>query len=194
MSHNSYENNRLYLLKAICAYLVVLLHCAPPGNIGIVVEVVARIAVPSFFMISGYYSYPFDYQVIKHRISSVIRLIISVEVIYSLTYIRTQEVHFFYERYLRIREIVRLFVFSRYGLCGAGWYLYALLFCYIFFIIISKKNILEKCHSIQFIGGILGVHIILQVILKNKGVTSDYYTSNFLFMGLPFFLGGGIVL
>ena len=78
------ENKKLYELKAICAYLVVLLHCNFPGKIGIIFEVLARIAVPCFFMISGYFSYPYNKEKIKLRIISMLKLIISVEIIYLL--------------------------------------------------------------------------------------------------------------
>lgn len=46
-------------LKIIMAFLVVCLHMPFPGRLGILVNVIARIAVPCFFVISGFFSYKF---------------------------------------------------------------------------------------------------------------------------------------
>lgn len=43
------------ILKAICAFLIVCIHVPFPGNIGEYVTTLARIAVPIFFMITGYF-------------------------------------------------------------------------------------------------------------------------------------------
>ena len=46
------RNRTLDMVKAICAYAVVLLHVHFPGNAGIIANVLARFAVPVFFMVS----------------------------------------------------------------------------------------------------------------------------------------------
>ena len=43
------RNRTLDMVKAICAYAVVLLHVHFPGNAGIIANVLARFAVPVFF-------------------------------------------------------------------------------------------------------------------------------------------------
>ena len=45
----------LYVLKAICAFLVVIIHF--PMKYGYYFYPIVRIAVPCFFMISGYFLY-----------------------------------------------------------------------------------------------------------------------------------------
>ena len=42
------RNRTLDMVKAICAYAVVLLHVHVPGNAGIIANVLARFAVPVF--------------------------------------------------------------------------------------------------------------------------------------------------
>lgn len=49
------ENTTLYVLKAIAAYLVVLLHLLPLEGLGAYINVICRIAVPLFLMITGYF-------------------------------------------------------------------------------------------------------------------------------------------
>lgn len=45
----------LDILKALCAFAVVTIHQKFPGRIGICLDALARIAVPIFFMITGYF-------------------------------------------------------------------------------------------------------------------------------------------
>ena len=54
------RNRTLDMVKAICAYAVVLLHVHFPGNAGIIANVLARFAVPMFFMVSGYFCFRGD--------------------------------------------------------------------------------------------------------------------------------------
>lgn len=54
------RNRTLDMVKAISAYAVVLLHVHFPGNAGIIANVLARFAVPVFFMVSGYFCFRGD--------------------------------------------------------------------------------------------------------------------------------------
>ena len=49
------SNKLLYSIQGIACIFVVLIHCRIPGNLGINVVAVARVAVPFFFCVSGYY-------------------------------------------------------------------------------------------------------------------------------------------
>lgn len=72
------ENERIYVLKAICAYLIILLHCKFPGYIGSIFEVLSRIAVTCFFMISGYFAFPYNSDKIKQKINNNMKSIFYV--------------------------------------------------------------------------------------------------------------------
>ena len=43
------------ILKALCAFLVVCIHAPFPGIVGDYFTALSRVAVPIFFMITGYY-------------------------------------------------------------------------------------------------------------------------------------------
>lgn len=43
------------VLKAICAFLVVCIHVPFPGKMGAYFTTLTRVAVPIFFMITGYF-------------------------------------------------------------------------------------------------------------------------------------------
>ena len=49
------RNNNLDILKTICAFLVICIHIPFPGSVGAIITPLARIAVPIFFMITGYF-------------------------------------------------------------------------------------------------------------------------------------------
>ena len=51
------RNKSLDAVKAIAACLVVCIHVSFPGQAGQLVKVLARCAVPFFFMVSGYFCY-----------------------------------------------------------------------------------------------------------------------------------------
>ncbi len=48
------RNNGIDILRLLCAFLVVCIHAHFPGVTGEYVKAIARIAVPIFFICSGY--------------------------------------------------------------------------------------------------------------------------------------------
>lgn len=62
MSLKRYEG--LDILKVISAFLVVCIHASFPGEFGKNVASLARVAVPIFFMITGFF---FDSIIERHR-------------------------------------------------------------------------------------------------------------------------------
>lgn len=51
------RNKNLDAVKAVAACFVVFIHVGFPGETGQIIKVIARFAVPFFFMISGYFCY-----------------------------------------------------------------------------------------------------------------------------------------
>lgn len=49
------RNEGIGILRLICAFLVVCIHIPFPGAIGQFIKAVARVAVPVFFISSGYF-------------------------------------------------------------------------------------------------------------------------------------------
>lgn len=43
------------ILKALCAFLIVCIHVPFPGKVGAYFTTLTRVAVPVFFMITGYF-------------------------------------------------------------------------------------------------------------------------------------------
>ena len=55
-----YQNKMLNCEKALACMLVIILHCEFPTIIGSTINIVARVGVPLFFMVSGFFSISLD--------------------------------------------------------------------------------------------------------------------------------------
>ena len=65
------RNYSLDLLKFISSFLIVCIHFKISGKTGELITIIARFAVPVFFMVSGYYSYNDDEHHIKNKILNI---------------------------------------------------------------------------------------------------------------------------
>jgi len=61
------QNDKLDLLKCIAIYGVVFLHILLPGKTGVIVNCLARVGVPLFFLSAGYYSWRSDRTTMARR-------------------------------------------------------------------------------------------------------------------------------
>ncbi len=81
------ENKTLYAFQGLSCILVVFIHCRFPGVWGVFFESLGRIAVPLFFMVSGYSLYyylgtPGYKQKLRKRIGRIFRITVTALVIY----------------------------------------------------------------------------------------------------------------
>ena len=134
----------LDILKAICAFGIVLIHTNFRGNFRYYAIAIARIAVPVFFMITGYF---YTYSEQKKR------QLVSIKKIFVLSMISTV-IYFFYTIVigkisgLSITDIIsdkmgiaQFFKWIFLNECPFGlhlWYLYALLYCLIIVFVLKK--------------------------------------------------------
>lgn len=70
------QNDKLDLLKCIAIYGVVFLHILLPGTAGVVVNCLARAAVPLFFLSAGYYSWRSDRATLARRVIRTGKLLV----------------------------------------------------------------------------------------------------------------------
>lgn len=78
------RNSSLNILKAICCILIVFNHCKFPSAFGKLLENYARIGVPVFFLISGYYLNGNSKEKIKSKIWKNMKLLFFSCIIYLL--------------------------------------------------------------------------------------------------------------
>ena len=197
-------NKSINFIKCACAFFVICMHCELHnygGKIGTIIIALMRLAVPIFFLISGYYScfkeQQKDKRIIKYknRIWKLLKLIIISGIVYLLLDI------FLFKKYINIQQyfntkwnqykIFQYIFLNLSPFAGHLWFLSALLYCYITVIILEKLNITISI-LYKYIPILLLVNILLGEMSNNIGLTVKYsmYYRNFIFYALPFFLIG----
>lgn len=183
------ENETLYILKVWATFSVIAIHFGFLGQIGVFYKVLARFAVPLFFMISGFYSFSISEEKLKKRIKNLSLLIISSTSFYFLLDVFLQltqgNLRVVFERFT-FNNIFNFLVFNQISaligsLATPLWFLYALLHVYIYLFFSNKKWIFNT---------ILTVIILCCSFIIELKANSALFYRNFLFMGVPFFSFG----
>ena len=193
---NTQRNHTLELLKLFASYMVVFIHVLFYGKMGIVVDALARFAVPFFFLVSGYYSYKISLEKIKKRIKKLLVLLISSAVCYTVFEIvkllkyNPDELAVFLNKYTDISTYINLLVFNVSISSGHLWYFLAIIYVCIIFYFVTKFGIKEKVIFITSLLLLL-LHVVLGECLSVLGIVMPiHYVRNFLLMGVPFFALG----
>lgn len=183
-------------LKFVCAFLVICIHIPFPGAIGTLFNPLIRIAVPVFFMITGYfYSLTKSKGREKAQIAKIFRLLIGSNILY-----------FVYMIALKISDIGRylksLFTFDVWRdfillnespFSGHLWYLGALLYVLIILYFIEKKWDRKILYPIVPILLLVDLAFGKYSFLLFGETFPVNYVRNFLFTGLPCFLLGDMI-
>ena len=174
-------------LKFFLAFLVVVIHTGFTGHVGLGINAFARIAVPLFFMITGYYLPTMtDEKFRKHLIKIIYLTVFSTLFYILISYIQSHvgsEVSSdWFAQTFSIKGMLKWMLLNGINVGGHLWYFYALL--YVFAIIyitrkFGKMNILYVAIPFLFLGNYL---------LSFFGHIVCY--RNFLFTGLLYVLLG----
>lgn len=111
------RNRCLDFLKGVCCIAVVIMHCPFPSKVINLFTYALKIAVPIFFLISGYFSYNVDREIVnkklKHKIMHILKLLIISELIYGIYFFIVEKGHFEYSLEI-IKKIFLGTFFNRY--------------------------------------------------------------------------------
>jgi len=133
------RKSSLDILKFIAAYLVVFIHSDAKNSISDIFLGICRIAVPIFFMISGYFLYDKNKEKIIISIKKILKLLIFADILYLLFEI--------FKNLLIGQSIVEIFkslfsinfvIFNMGSIGSHIWYIRAIIYIYILYIIIKK--------------------------------------------------------
>ncbi len=193
------RNYGLDFVKFICAFMIVCIHAPFPGLMGSIVVPLCRIAVPLFFMITGYY-----YSHIKEtkrevkQITKILRLFVSANILYFIfsmliKCINGKSVSAFISGVFNIKTLVKWSVFNESPFEAHLWYLGAILYVLLIIFVFEKKwN--RKClypvvPLLLIVDLVFGKYSVLLL-----GRTFSYImVRNFMFVGLPYFLIGDML-
>lgn len=135
----STRNLSMECCKLIASFFVVFIHVPFPGALGGLVDCLGRFAVPTFFMISGYFNYRADSKAIARRTKHIFSLLVIGTLVHLVWgCINTELSGGSTIAYLRAWifdpiEIVQWIVLHIHPYAGHLWYLNALIACYLCF-------------------------------------------------------------
>lgn len=187
------------MLKAFCAFLIVCIHCPFPGVFGQYFVALTRIAVPIFFMITGYFYMDIQKgQKEVKQIIKIIKLFVVANIIYfswSLLYQKLlgKSLKSYIYLLLSKNNLSKFIIFNVNPLRNHLWYLGAILYVLLIVYWVNKRGITKYLYCL--IPVLLAVDLCLgkySLVLFNREF-SYIYVRNFLFVGLPYFCIGYIL-
>lgn len=201
-------DNGINVLKFIAVVLVILIHETLPGNFGLLIEGLAAMSVPVFFMVSGYYSYGASILKIRERTIKILWLTILVNVIYfiwdiAIEFFSGASVPDWIRQNCSLKRFLVLLLTNESPFRGHLWFLGALTYSYLFLLIllmyiergrgrfarIIKENRIKFMFSLSVLLLILNLACGEFLTFYGKNIQISYipYIRNWLFMGIPFF-------
>lgn len=200
MKTSKVQNNTINLLKGIACIAVVFIHVSFPGIIGQSIIALSRTWVALFFVISGYYLYKDDTEIVlknlPRKIIRTAKLNISALLIYLVweSFVRLvgggveKVIGWYVNELFTLSNLLKLVLISYDPVVGHLWFLIALLESYILFWCILKAK--GKIHWLPALV-ILEIHIVLMAFSHISGLNWDMTIfRNVWFYGFPFMVLG----
>lgn len=185
-------------LKFLCAFLVVCIHIRPQGETASYLLVLARIAVPVFFMITGFfYENMVKKKAVRTYIFKIITMIVSANLLYfvlhGVTALCRGELWHYIQEVLGVKAIIRFIVFNDTPIAGHLWYLNALLYTVVFMVLMDKVSDRRKLYKI--IPLLLAIDLVLgkySLLIFGREI-NFILVRNWIFVGVPYFLIGDYI-
>ena len=193
------QSNRSYsidFIKGIAAISIICLHCDNNDAFDSIIHLVGRMAVPMFFIITGYYlpSMIKSGHITRH-IVKILKIIMGGLLFYltldCLDDYPDIDIWGKLSHVILWNNLGRLLMFAQYPFnVGAGhlWYLMAILYILCFMSLFSKKYSIKKLYVLIPILFLIGY-----LISSNFEVVARSYYQNFLFTGMPYVLLGSFI-
>ena len=202
------QNNSLNFLKGLACLAIVWMHTNSGGTVNQVIVCMARFGIPIFFMVSGYFTYKekkVDYtKVLAKKIIHILKLIVIATLVYVIwqwvvdPLIKTGHVPNVLnsmERSASSLNAFNILVLNINPFCGILWFLNALLYCYLIWLIITKVKDKRIIYILAI--AILFIGIFARALIQyNHTIPEEVninYFRNWFFMGLPFFTIGYLI-
>lgn len=195
------KNKTLFFLEACAACGVVFIHVQFPGRFGQLLNAVSRCGVALFFLISGYFSYNSNGEVVytklKVKLHRNLRLLFSSYCLYLCWNIGGRLLRRGFIgvwAYLRdvfsVSTIYRFLVWQNDPIAGHLWFLQSLVLCYLLMMVIVKKKQYQAAYKL------FSSFLILQIVISGMlsvchiEAVPLYVLRNTWFYGMPVFLIG----
>lgn len=185
--------NSLDKLIVLCAFLIVCIHAPFPGEFGEYFMALTRIAVPIFFMISGFFWKPRNG---KKQILKLLKLLIIANVIYfafGLVRSMGSDTGAYIQSTFTVRNLLKFILLNRSPFAPHLWYLGAIVYVLVVFQFAEKRGLKKiLLYSTPFL---LLVDLLLgkySLLLFHKEFPY-IIVRNWLFVGIPYFAIGHMI-
>lgn len=184
-------------IKGVAALSIICLHCANNDAFDSIIHLVGRMAVPMFFIITGYYlPSMIKFGHLSRHIVKILKIILGGLVFYLPLYCLDAYLDGdFLEKLSLVIQWNSLgwqFLYGKYPFnVGAGhlWYLMAILYILCFILLFTKKYSVKKLYVLIPILFLIG-YMISSFDFENN--MRSYY-HNYLFTGMPYVLLGSFI-
>ena len=195
------ENNTLFVIETICAFLVIEIHAKLFFANDFLTEYllnISRIAVPFFFVISGYFLWNPDKNAVHKKIVKRFRRNLSLLFWVLIFYICLNIMMNGWGQFVKniTPENLIKFIILNWStpFCGCGhlWFLMALLYDYIIMSVVNSFNIYRIGYFFAVIV-LAAVYIIELVSCLFHFSVSEIYLRNFFSLGFPLIMLGNLM-
>jgi len=189
-------------LKFLCAFLVICIHQPFPGTVGRYIVAISRIAVPIFFMITGFF-YKSEENQEKNKILKLLKIILFASILYFVwnfiigiaKFIANGNIDSIFEVFevFSRKSILQLFFLNESPIAGHLWYLNAIVYVFLCSYILKKAKLFKVLYWITPL--LLSIDLAFgKYSIAIFGREFDLlYVRNFLFVGIPYFIIGNAI-
>ena len=186
-------------MKAICAFLIVCIHVPFPGRVGAYFTALTRMAVPVFFMITGYfYSDTIARHKEKRQIKKILYLVVEANVLFfiwniALNVLRRENIVAYIRSIFTGKNIIEFLALNESPLAGHLWYLGAILYVLAIVLLVDKLD----CRKLLYY--LTPVLLIVDLMLGKYSLLIFHrefpyiLVRNFLCVGIPYFCIGNLI-
>ena len=137
------RNTAIDRVKFISSIMIIFIHIQFPDEFGQIMNAIARVGVPIFFMVSGYFAYGNSREKLKTKAIKILYLFvfayISFIVVKMALLSNGAEIISYLCDIINFESLLNIIVFNSVSGAYYAWFLIALLYCYLMCIIFNNN-------------------------------------------------------
>ena len=186
-------------MKALCAFLIVCIHVPFPGKVGAYFTALTRIAVPVFFMITGYfYSDTVARHKEKHQIKKILYLLVEANALFfiwniALNVLRRENIVAYIRSIFTGMNLLKFFLLNESPLAGHLWYLGAILYVLVIVLLVDKLDCRKLLYYLTPVLLIADLAFGKYSLLIFRREFPYILVRNFFCVGIPYFCIGNLI-
>ena len=187
------------ILKTICAFLIVCIHAPFPGEFGAYFTTLTRVAVPIFFMITGYF---YGDTVARHKkgrqIKKILYMVVEANILYfvwniAIEVLRRNSIISYVQSIFSIKNLLKFLLLNDSPLAWHLWYLSAVFYVLVIVLLVDKLNCRKDLYYLTPILIIVDLVFGKYSLLIFHREFPYILVRNFLCVGIPYFCIGNLI-